>query len=279
MRKDRVAILLATYNGEEYLREQIDSLYSQTYSGWSLYIHDDGSTDNTMAIINDYSSRHDNITVFDYPSRHGARDNFFSLIQAVDADYYFFCDQDDVWLPGKIATEMEKMHEAETASGDIPVIVHTDAYVVTRGLKVISPSLWTHTNTHPEMMMSFDDCVRTVVTGCTMCFNRAAKATLVHPSATAIMHDCWLFLCVMRVNGKAIAVHEPTMLYRQHHGNTLGARQWEKKSLIGKLRQLRTGLHDEIAYYMMLRELGYGSYLKFRINLMRYRRLLKKNRI
>ena len=87
---------MATYNGEKYLKEQIDSLLSQTYTDWTLYIHDDGSTDGTKNILSSYHQEYDKIQVLDYPSCHGAKENFFSLLNAVDADYYFFSDQDEM---------------------------------------------------------------------------------------------------------------------------------------------------------------------------------------
>lgn len=87
---EHIAILLATYNGEKYLREQLDSLYQQTFTNWNIYIHDDGSTDHTSDILNEFAEKHDNFIILDYPSQHGAKDNFLSMLQAVDADYYFF---------------------------------------------------------------------------------------------------------------------------------------------------------------------------------------------
>ena len=100
--KRKLAILLATYNGERYLQEQIDSLYRQTYKDWVLYIHDDGSTDGTCGIISKNAAEHGNIVVMEHQGGHGAKDNFFGMLERVDADYYMFCDQDDVWLEDKV---------------------------------------------------------------------------------------------------------------------------------------------------------------------------------
>ena len=97
---ERIAILMATYNGAKYLREQIDSILSQTSNLWHLYIHDDGSKDGTMEILNDYTTRYpETVSVLDYPSRGGALQNFMSLLEKVEADYYMFSDQDDVCIP------------------------------------------------------------------------------------------------------------------------------------------------------------------------------------
>ena len=103
MSDKKTAILMATYNGEQYVAEQIDSLLAQTDSDWTLYIHDDGSKDHTQEIINKYAETHDNIVVMDFPGGNGAKENFFKMMFSVDADYYMLCDQDDVWLPEKVA--------------------------------------------------------------------------------------------------------------------------------------------------------------------------------
>ena len=99
MSDKKTAILMATYNGEQYVAEQIDSLLAQTDSDWTLYIHDDGSKDHTQEIISKYAETHDNIVVMDFPGGNGAKENFFKMMFSVDADYYMLCDQDDVWLP------------------------------------------------------------------------------------------------------------------------------------------------------------------------------------
>ena len=124
-----IAILMATYNGEKYLGEQIDSLLAQTYKDWHLYIHDDGSTDNTNAILQEYAQKHSNIHVLEYESQRGAMRNFLSLLQRVEADYYMFCDQDDVWLKEKVELSFEEMKRQEAACQGKPIIVYTDLYV------------------------------------------------------------------------------------------------------------------------------------------------------
>ena len=84
---NNIAILMATYNGEKYLREQIDSIVSQSSNLWHLYIHDDGSTDGTIKLLNDYANRYpERITIMDYPSQGGALQNFMSLLEKVETD-------------------------------------------------------------------------------------------------------------------------------------------------------------------------------------------------
>ena len=118
----RIAILMATYNGERFLAEQIASILGQANHDWHLYIHDDGSKDNTVNILNDHAMKHpDEITVLDYPPQGGALSNFMSLLERVEADYYMFSDQDDVWMPEKVELTLQKIREMEkTYSTNVP---------------------------------------------------------------------------------------------------------------------------------------------------------------
>ena len=138
---EHIAILMATYNGAKYLREQIDSILSQTSGLWHLYIHDDGSKDGTIEILNDYATRcAETVTVLDYPSQGGALQNFMSLLEKVEADYYMFSDQDDVWYPTKVEKSYLAMKEQEALHPDKPIIVHSDVRVVDSQLNVLHPS-------------------------------------------------------------------------------------------------------------------------------------------
>ena len=113
----KIYILLATYNGEKYLKEQLDSLFEQTNQHWTLWIHDDNSKDNTISIIKEYQSKYPNKIKFldDNISTGGAKENFTYLLENIDDDYehIMFCDQDDVWLEDKIDITLKKMLEIE----------------------------------------------------------------------------------------------------------------------------------------------------------------------
>ena len=100
------AILMTTYNGQTYLREQLDSLFSQTCQDWELYVSDDGSTDQTVAILEEYAHSHPNMHVEVNTKNLGPARNFMRMVEKVDADAYMFCDQDDVWLKDKVAQSL-----------------------------------------------------------------------------------------------------------------------------------------------------------------------------
>lgn len=274
MKEETIAILLATYNGERYLREQIDSLYAQTRKDWTLYVHDDGSTDGTRSILEEYAREKDNFVILDYPSQKGASNNFFSLLRRVDADYYFFADQDDQWLPRKIEKTMNRMRQVEAAHAGVPVLVCCDACVTDESLQVTSPSLWQQAGTHPEFLTTFDESAATpFVTGCTMVVNQEAKRRLLWDKiAYATMHDAFITLCVLKSGGVVSPVFESLMYYRQHGDNTLGAFSAREDRWMYKLRHIQTVLQTDIALLRMLRALGYGSIFKF----LKYKRIYKQ---
>lgn len=274
MGKTTTAILLATYNGEHFLRQQLDSLYAQTLKDWTLYVHDDGSTDSTMAILDEYATRYDNIVLLEYPSQHGASANFFSMLQRVDASYYFFCDQDDVWMPEKIETSMARMRQEEAVGNGRPVLVCCDACVTDEAMNVMSPSLWQQAGAHPEFLTNFDEAAATpFVTGCTMLINSEAKnSVLWDKTCKATMHDAFITLCVFRACGIVSPLHKSLMYYRQHGDNTLGAYSRKRGRLLYKLAHIGHVLKEDSALLAMLNALGYGSLFKF----LKYKMLYKK---
>ena len=137
-------ILMATHNGEQFLREQIDSILAQTEDGWHLSVSDDGSTDGTVWILEDYASRmKEKITVLQSGKTFGsAKNHFLWLIGNCNAEWMMLCDQDDTWAPEKAAIFREAIDEAETAYGaDTPMLIFCDQAVTNAAGNMISPSL------------------------------------------------------------------------------------------------------------------------------------------
>lgn len=265
MDKKTIAVLLATYNGERFLREQIESLYAQTIKDWTIYVHDDGSTDGTKAILDEYAEKKDNFVVLEYPSQKGASNNFFSLLKRVDASYFFFADQDDVWMSNKMEKCLGRMLQIEKSTISKPVLVCCDACVTDEKLKVISPSLWERSGAHPEFLTNFNESAATpFVTGCTMLLNNAAKESVLwNVIEKATMHDAFITLCVFKAYGIVEPIRESLMYYRQHGENTLGAYSKENSRLMYKLKHLKYVLKKDMALLRMLNALGYGSFFKF----------------
>lgn len=259
-----VAILMATYNGGRYLRQQLDSLLAQSSRDWVLYIHDDGSTDDSLDILREYCGKHDNIVILEYPSQHGAKDNFLSLLERVDASYYMFCDQDDVWNCRKIEIELNEIKSMEEVYGDIPLLVFSDLEVVDTGLSTLSRSMWKNGGVRPELLNGFDSgAVFEYVTGCTMLFNRTAKNHVFFSAGNALMHDSWVTCCILKAGGKVRGIREPLVLYRQHDGNLLGATDWSNRGLLFKVVRFYSIFTNNRRHWKMLKSLGYGSFLKY----------------
>lgn len=246
-----IAILLATYNGEKYLREQIESLFAQTYKDWHIYVHDDGSKDGTMSILSEYASQHaDKVTLLDYASQGGACRNFLSLLDRVDAPYYMFCDQDDVWHPDKVALTMQAMEGIENSHPSLSIIVHTDLMLTDESLNVTAQSFIANQRIRIDKVKRFEDYAATnTVTGCTMLFNNMAKGAMKPLSPYTMMHDSWLCLSTVAQGGIIHFIPRPTIMYRQHADNTLGAKKGSEFSFYHKLCNIKEQIAHNIQHY------------------------------
>lgn len=221
----KIAVLLATFNGARYIGAQLESLSRQSCDMFHIFIRDDGSSDSTVQLVNDFAQSHPGlVTVVEDGEKHlGAAKSFMRLLSEVDSDYYMFCDQDDVWLDFKIEKTFARMQQVE--NGGKPVVVATDLKVVDENLNTVKESFNADLKIdvfrkHPQLI-----CVRHVVTGCTMMFNRYAKMASLPMSDLATMHDEWVALCVHFKGGIIEIIDEATICYRQHSSNTLGANQ------------------------------------------------------
>ena len=231
-----IAVLLATYNGSEYLRQQLKSLLDQTYQDFRIVIHDDGSTDNTIEIINEYRDNYpDKIEVYYGHSCGGPKENFLWMLSRVQADYYLFCDQDDVWFPEKVGQSVAALEKAEVdikranahLEQEIPVCVFTDMRVVDEELNTLSDSFIRYIGRLPSNTAYTQIIIDNPAAGCTMCFNRALRdlvvAMLPQINLENIpMHDA-LLLEVAAIMGKVVAIDEPLAYYRQTGHNAMGA--------------------------------------------------------
>ena len=122
--KEKVDVLVATYNGEKYLREQLDSIIKQTYKNIRILISDDCSKDRTQEILQEYEKKDDRIKIFLHDRNLGSNKNFEFLLRQVESKFYMLSDQDDVWLPEKIEKTIQKQKEtgADLVFGDLEVV-------------------------------------------------------------------------------------------------------------------------------------------------------------
>jgi len=229
-----IDILLATYNGEKYLSPQIDSIITQTYKDWQLLIRDDLSTDNTVNIIKNYTCKYpDKIRLIEDNKGHlGLVQNFGALLELALSEYIMFCDQDDIWLPNKIELTLNTMKAAGQTWPNTPLLVHTDLKVVDEMLKPIAESFWKLHRISPESDCQLKKIIyRNIVTGCTVMINKKAKEISMPFPPEARIHDWWIALNVVKY-GKIIHIAMPTVLYRQHIANLIGAKKSLKEDIL-----------------------------------------------
>lgn len=237
MKAAAIEILLASYNGEAYIREQLDSILLQTNVHWHLTVSDDGSTDRTPEILDEYASRYpERIARVCSGKRFGnARDHFFWLIGQCRADYLFTCDQDDRWYGQKLEKLMDAFHSAERQCGSAtPLLVFSDQTPTDGQLKPLAPSLMRYQNQFFEYFDYRSILLQNVVTGGAMGFNRALADLALQcadPTQT-IMHDWWLAAVAARF-GKIVYLDEPLSDYRQHGSNSVGAKNVRSAAHIG----------------------------------------------
>jgi glycosyltransferase involved in cell wall biosynthesis len=225
--EDEVLILLATFNGQRYLREQLASIAAQTHRHWRLLIADDGSSDQTCALIRAFAKEQfGRVRLLTHDPVGSARDNFFRLIRAADAaPYYALCDQDDVWLPSKLESLVAECRRQESAASATPMLVYSDVSVVDAKLAVVNPSFLRQIRADPQAINFRSLLVENAIPGCAMLLNSALMKLVQSAdfdSNRAIMHDWWIALLASTL-GRLSYVPEQLTLYRQHEANAMGS--------------------------------------------------------
>lgn len=223
-----ITIIMAVYNGQEYIREQLESLKDQTYTEWRLVIRDDRSSDKTAEIVKKFSDEVEQEVIFkvnEKPSG-SAKNNFALLINdAKESDYVMFCDQDDIWKKDKIEITFNKMKQAEERYGrDFPLLVHGDVEVIDENGNINADSMFemSHINADSKLPQIL---IQNHVTGCTMMCNKKLIVGISEYTSSEyiIMHD-YLAALYASVFGKIEVIKKPLLSYRQHSGNSVGAK-------------------------------------------------------
>lgn len=230
-----INVLLASYNGSQYIKEQIQSIimnfqHLPDYE-CKLYISDDNSTDSTIDIIKDLSVLDSRIQLLDGGKKGGVKENFNYLISNTSADYSFFCDQDDLWLPNKMKLFMLHFEEAEKKH-DV-ILIHSDLCVADGNLSPIHPSMFAYQrlNKHPSIAELM---VCNSVTGCVMaCNKRLMEKVKASSISLSIMHDWYIALLAQSIGYVGFIDHS-LILYRQHGNNVLGAKETSLKATLFK---------------------------------------------
>lgn len=260
MNKDTVAICMAVYNGERFLREQIDSIVAQTWNKWILFIRDDESKDKTPDLLDAYAKTYpDKIVLIKDKSLKGgsAKKNFAVILDWVsrryDFSYFMFSDQDDVWLEHKIEICMKRM-KREEARKPGPVLIHTDLRVVDQELKCLGDSFFAYRALDVGKKDLRHLLIQNNITGCTMLWNRMLNERIDLRKDAIAMHDWWMALAASSF-GKISCVRQPTILYRQHGANVVGATRVNTFSFI--LKRLTGSAHVKETLHMSVVQAQY----------------------
>jgi rhamnosyltransferase len=224
-----VHVVLATFNGGGFLREQIESIRSQHATNWTLLVRDDGSTDDTVSILRRLADADPRILILhDDTGRLGPVGGFARLAAeavARGARYVMFADQDDVWRPDKIETSLRAMRQAESERGaTAPLLVHSDLQVIDRDGRLLHPSFMRFQRIRHEPRHALRTLlVQNFVTGCATMVNLPLLDLALPVPDGVLMHDWWFALCAAAA-GAIVFVPEATIAYRRHGANAVTAR-------------------------------------------------------
>jgi len=263
--RKKILILLAAYNGEKYLSEQIQSIQRQTISNWTLFVRDDGSEDHSKDIIEEFVAKDSRIRLVD--DKHegrGAAKNFAALMQvalAEGADAIFFADQDDIWLPHKLSTQLKSLQEMEEqCSPGTPLLCYSDLELVDQHLHQIHPSFMRYEKLRHEPHNPIHVLLtQNLVTGCSVVINRPLLE-LATPIPNGInLHDWWLAICAAAC-GRIGFIDQPLVQYRQHSRNHIGAMTLDRLVNFSAARKRLATIRDH-----MLGPIGQAQVLRERI--------------
>lgn len=233
---------MCTYNGEAFLREQLDSIKAQDYKKWTLYVNDDGSKDGTLDILKSYQKKWGSkkLHIRRGPQK-GFCQNFLNIIsdKKISADFYFLCDQDDLWMSHKISHSIKKLSKLNPLKPNLYCARTT--YVSGNAKHILG---------HSDMFLkppSFKNAiVQSLAGGNTMAFNNPLKNIIQrYPNINVVSHDWWLYIMNELMEGQTFYDTESTILYRQHSRSLIGA----NTGFISKLKRLRMLMNGTYRIY------------------------------
>lgn len=249
MTQGKVAILLSTFNGIKFLKQQLDSLYEQTYPNIKILVRDDGSTDGTQQFLKAEQLK-GALELLESQKNLGATQSFFELIRQAaltDADYIAFCDQDDIWLPDKI----------DCAVSALSVVADRPGLFCSR-LEIVDEQLNSLGLTPKPRKIGFGNAlVENIAVGCSIVLNRKALEIICkHLPDNVYIHDWWCYL-VISCFGEVIFENTPHLKYRQHANNSIGvARNWLAvlKRKLARIKSGRLWISEQALIFLTLFE-------------------------
>ncbi len=209
----KISVALAAYKGEQYIAEQIESILGQLGENDELIVSDDFPKGKTRAVIETVSSQDKRIIYLEGPGK-GVVKNFENALKACSGDVIFLCDQDDVWLPGKVEAVMNEIKNGAK------LVLH-DASITDADLQITSPSCF---EVHGANASFARNLMKNTFVGCCMAFTRdLLDMTMPFPEGIA-MHDWWIALIALKKNQKTVLLKKPLILWRRHGDNVTGGK-------------------------------------------------------
>lgn len=209
---NKVEVLMSSYNGAKYIKEQIDSILNQENCAVNILVRDDGSQDETPTILESLANK-GLLTWYQGENIKPAKSFLNLIVKAKEADFYAFADQDDYWLADKLESACSKI-----GLTDKPTLYFSQTQLVNKNLsKIDTPIL------HP-LLTQGESLVYAFATGCTMVFNKALRNILISniPQDMPMLHDFWTYITAQAVGANIIFDKTPHILYRQHGDNAIG---------------------------------------------------------
>ncbi len=253
--KPFIAICFASYNGEQYIEEQLESIFAQNYQNFKLYIADDRSTDNTVMIIKTFQDRfRDRIYLTVNHRQLGVVKNFETLLSNCKEEYIALSDQDDIWKPNKLARQLEVMLQLEKEYTATACLVHSDLILIDKNVKVLNNSYFGFRGYKLNQKKDLGHILGpSGVMGNTLMINRKlCDKSLPFPKELEV-HDYWIGI-VAELYGKRKTLQEPLVLYRVHNmniSNSIQNIQAYTKKWQWNVRNLKLPYLDSKRHYIM----------------------------
>ncbi|MGL4912814.1 MAG: glycosyltransferase family 2 protein [Romboutsia sp.] len=235
----KVDILMATYNGEKYIKEQIESILNQTHKNLHLIIYDDCSSDTTRKILSEYAKKDERIEIILGEKNVGSTKAFEKLYKISNAEYFLFCDQDDIWVNEKV----EKLLEYIVSHNKM--VVFSDLRVITENKEIINNSFFDQVGVEGENALYWKKIImNNVAPGCSMIVKNEIKKYVKYFTSDSILHD-WMIIIIASLLNSVGIIGEPLVLYRQHSNNQVGVKSHKDN---------KNNKYEKFLYYRTLRK-------------------------
>lgn len=234
-----IDVAMATYNGEQFISDQINSIIEQTHQDWVLYISDDGSTDNTVSIIKDFALEDSRIKLINIDRQGGVISNFNKALESTSAEFIVLSDQDDLWPQDRLDILLAAISKDNSIKQ--PKLVFTDLTLINEAGETIAKSFYKENKLNPlENLRGYNLLWKSTVYGCTTIMNRALLDVALPIPVEVHMHDQWLAMKAHQNRGLEF-IDVSTIMYRQHNNNVVGG---INKGILNRIKDSKHSMNN-----------------------------------